>query len=147
MITAWDPGDTTGWACWDENGVMLDMGQCSYEDIPKTFKELEKYGVHKTVIVEDYVLFSKRAQSQVGSRMKAPKGIGSLEALAYTVGATLIKQDASIKSTALKWSQIKMPSRHSSTHKYDAFLHGYYWLVKEGLVKTALELEMEKKRG
>jgi hypothetical protein len=41
----------------------------------------------------------------------------------------------------MKWSGITMPSNHDDTHEWDAFLHGYYWLVIEKRIQTQLEIE------
>lgn len=147
MITAWDPGDTTGWAVWDEEGNLLKMGMCALEDIPDVWDDLltqfddEGANPMRTVIVEDFVLFGKRAQSQTGSRMKASQGIGSLRTLARQERAEFILQPASVKSIAIKWSGITMPSDHDKTHEWDAFLHGYHWLVKQKRIQTQLEIE------
>lgn len=149
MITAWDPGDTTGWAVWDEEGNLLKMGMCALEDIPDVWEDiLAAYPtrVITTVIVEDFVLFGKRAQSQTGSRMKASQGIGSLRTLARQERADFVLQPASIKSIAMKWSGITMPSDHDKTHEWDAFLHGYHWLVKQKRIQTQLEIEKGVKR-
>lgn len=147
-VTAWDPGDTTGYAVWDEAGNLLEMGQCDLEEIPAIWRSIRKhYGEISTAVVEDFMLFAKRARSQVGSRMKAPQGIGMVKALAASDGAKLVLQKADIKSIAIKWFQITIPSDHSQSHKYDAFLHGSYWLKNEGRIKTVLELQKEAERG
>lgn len=150
ILLAVDPGDITGVAWWNidtSEASLLGMKQIPLEELPALWEFLDvAVGVSHidTVVVEDFVLFGQRAQSQTGSRMKASQGIGMVKALAHMSGSTVVVQKASIKSVALKWSQIKMPKQHSKTHEWDAFLHGYYWLVQQGLAKTALQLEKEK---
>ncbi len=148
MILAVDPGDMTGLAYWTEEWVLINFDQCTLDEIPERWYELEtEHGRVTLVIVEDYILFAKRAMSQTGSRMKASQGIGMVKALASIRGAEVIIQKASIKSTAMKWSQIKMPANHAESHKFDAYLHGYYYGVANGYIKTSLQTQKEIQRN
>lgn len=148
MISAWDPGDTTGYAAWDEAGNLLVMSQCPLEDVPAVWKELtDKYGKMTVAIVEDFILFAKRAKSQVGSRMKASQGIGMVKALAATDDVEVVMQRADIKEMTAKHFQISVPSNHAESHRYDAFLHGSRWLMDQGRVKTPLQLMKEAEHG
>ena len=141
-IMAFDPGDTTGWAAWDTEGNLQGMGQVTLEDMPTFLHKYDDLEI-SLVIVEDFILFAKRAVKQAGSRMKASQGIGMLHLWAAQKGAQFLKQPASIKNAAMKWSQISMPGAHSESHKFDAYLHGYYYLVTHDLIKTQLQLEIE----
>lgn len=148
MISAWDPGDTTGYAAWDEAGNLLEMGQCPLEEIPQVWSRLENdHGKTTVAVVEDYKLFGHRAKSQIGSRMKAPQGIGMVKALAQVSGAEVELQMANIKDMAKKWFQITIPSDHAESHRYDAFLHGSYWLHLNRGLKTPLQLLKESENG
>lgn len=149
MILAVDPGDTTGIAWWRDNGDFLGQAQIPLEELAQTWESLEiEFDDKITIaIVEDFVLYGSRARSQVGSRMKASQGIGMVKAVASIKGTEVVVQPASIKKTALQWSQVKLPSDHAKTHEWDAYLHGYFYLVKEGKIKTFLELQREAKNG
>jgi hypothetical protein len=140
MILAVDPGKTTGLSWWTDDYEHRGMEQVPLEDIPTKWFELsDTYGPIKLAIVEEFVLFGKRAVQQTGSRMEASQGVGMIKALASANGCEVVIQPSSIKTVALKWSGIKMPSNHKDTHEYDAYLHGYYYFVKEGKIKTALQ--------
>lgn len=146
MILAIDPGDMTGVAWWKDNGDFLGQTQITLEELPEFWERLqeEEEEYVKTVIVEDFILFAQRARQQTGSRMKASQGIGMAKALAGVYGAEVVMQKADIKQVALKWTQIKLPSDHSKTHEWDAFLHGEYYLISNGVHKTYLEKQREK---
>lgn len=148
MILAVDPGDTTGIAWWRDNGDFLGKAQIPLEELPQTWGALEAEFDEpiRVAIVEDFILFGKRAQSQTGSRMKASQGIGMIKAMCSQGNRKCVVQRADKKIIALKWSQIKMPSDHAKTHEWDAYLHGYFYLVSEGLIKTPLELMKEKEK-
>lgn len=145
-IIAFDPGDTTGWAAFSGEGDTKMLGQVKFDDLPGFLASMDETKI-SYVIVEDYRLFAKRAMQQAGSTMKASQVIGMLTLWAAQKGAELVKQPSSIKPAALKWSQIKMPGSHAQSHQYDAYLHGYHWMVSRGLIKTQLQLEMEAKGG
>lgn len=148
MITAWDPGKTTGWAAWKDDGTFLEMGQCDLEEIVGTWKILTlNYGRIKRVVMEDFRLFKKRALQQSGSDMPASQGIGMLKALAANDGSEIIMQPSNIKPIAQKMSQVAIPKNHDDSHQVDAYLHGYYKLVQDGLVKTPLQLKKERENN
>lgn len=136
-ILAFDPGDTTGIAVFDIDGSVKEMLHKSLDDLLLWLANYE--APVQLVICEDFILFRKRAMQQSGSRMKASQAIGAIKAFALQKGATFELQKPEIKPIAMKWSQIAMPADHSKTHMYDAYLHGYYWLAKNGVIKTKLQ--------
>lgn len=136
-ILAFDPGDTTGVCEFNERGQVLRLFQLSFDDLLKFLNDYP--GPVMQVVCEDFILFRKKARQQSGSKMKASQAIGMIKAFALRKEAPLAMQGSDIKPMAMKFSQIKMPSNHSESHQYDAFLHGYYWLVKNGMIKTRLQ--------
>lgn len=131
MILSIDPGKANGYAKWKDTGEFMMMGQLVIEDIPEFLAKLEE--PVSVVVVEDYIIFSKRAKQQAGSNVPAARVIGALELFAAQKGAKLVKQDASILTSAQKIANMKMPSDHSVSHQISAYLHGYHYLVKNGL--------------
>lgn len=145
MIIAFDPGDTTGVVIFSEDCIVMWTAQLSLDEL---IDWLDMYdptvqGIVTHVIVEDYVLFAKRAVRQSGSRMKASQGIGAIKLFARKRNAKVVMQPASILPIAQKFSGVTMPSNHAQSHWVSAFLHGYYWFVQEGRTKTALQLSKE----
>lgn len=143
---SFDPGDTTGYAIWrvkDGQAQIAEFGQMSLDELLNWVNVYDK--PVENVIIEEFKLFAKRAKQQAGSSMKASQAIGALRSFAVRKGARVHMQPANIKFIALKQTQITMPSQHSQTHQWDAYLHGAYWHIKQGMLKTALQREMELK--
>lgn len=139
-ILAFDPGDITGIAVFTSTGELKGMYQVPLEGEKGLIAWLHDYaGLVSMCIVEEFVLYTKKARQQGGSRMKASQAIGAIKTFAHGKGADVVEQRSDIKPMALGWSQIKMPTVHSQTHQFDAYLHGYYWLVKNGIIKTKLQ--------
>lgn len=92
----------------------------------------------KRIIVEDYRLFSHKAQQQAGSDMEASRVIGTLETFAIMWNVPITKQPSSILSVAVIQSGIKMTGDHASSHWKSAYNHGYYWLLKNNIIKSRM---------
>lgn len=139
-IIAFDPGDTTGVAIFSTQGELKQMTQL---DLQSLIDFLGGYEAPVAlVIVEDFRLFKKKAMQQVGSQMPAPQVIGAIKTFASMKGVEVVIQPSNIKPLALKWSGIAMPGNHSQSHQWDAYLHGYYWLVSNGVIQTKLQQEL-----
>lgn len=139
-ILAFDPGDTTGVAIFSDQGELKQMTQLKLQDLIDFLGGYE-FPV-SLVIVEDFRLFKRKAMQQVGSTMPAPQVIGAIKTFASMKGVEVVLQPANIKPLALKWSGIIMPGNHADSHQWDAYLHGYYWLVSNGILQTKLQREL-----
>lgn len=143
MYLSFDPGDTTGIAEFLDDGTLTWMGQVSLKDLMEYLNNYEPTR-EMTVIIEDFVLFARRAQQQAGSRMKASQAIGIIKMFASRHNAKVVMQQASIKPIALKLTGARMPSKHSQTHQIDAYLHGAYYLINQGILETKLQRKMRE---
>ncbi len=148
LYYGFDPGDTTGIACFSNEGVLQYSMQLKLDDLivwvnDQAMPDFED----NVVIIEEFVLFARRARQQAGSSMKASQAIGLLKGWASRYGAKIVMQRANIKPIAMQWAQVSMPSQHSQTHHVDAYLHVYYYLVSQGVIKTRLQLQMEAASG
>jgi hypothetical protein len=143
---ALDPGLHTGWATWDKDGVIITMGAThSYEALHDLLASFPMS--IKVVILEDFVLFKHKAGQQSGSRMPAPKAIGQIETFARLWGANIKKQASNIKPMAEKMTgkktkdyrtgKLLMPKEQ--THMWDAYNHGEYYLINNGIKKLSIE--------
>ena len=145
MYIAFDPGKTTGWAVFDNDGTIIEMGQASIEQLidfcERRVIDHTNYEPIKAVIYEDFIIFKHKAKYLTGSRVEASQAIGIIKGLAQRTGAELVMQGSDIKPMAEKFTQIKPPSNHDESHKIDAFNHGAYYLINKGIRKTALEEE------
>lgn len=147
MLLAFDPGETTGWASFSEQGEPTGNGQVSIVeliDLVERFKESEE--PISIIIYEDFKLYKHKASRQVGSRMPASQAIGIIRTLIRVTGAKEVTQMSDILSTAQKWTQVFPPGAHADSHRYDAYNHGMYYLIKEGRAKTALERKHDAMR-
>jgi hypothetical protein len=129
-----DPGDTTGWAEFNETGDLTGFGQVKEHE----FNDFVTEHMHSdltAVIVEDYKLFAHKAKAQSWSRMSTSKKIGKIEILADLKKVKVILQPANNKSIGYMWGGIEPPSNHSISHQYDAYAHGVFWLQKNGIRK------------
>ena len=141
-IIAFDPGDTTGVAIFNEKGQLLGLNQLPLEGDKGLIKWSARYERPVGVIIfETWVTFRQKAQAQTGSKQKAAQAIGAIKTMAVLKNATLIEQKPDIMKIATKWSGVKLPSDHSQSHQYAAYLHGFFWLHQQGMINTKLENE------
>lgn len=144
MYLAYDPGKTTGWARFNDDGTIHSTGQVDLSGLLTHLADMRDDGEPiKAIIYETFVLFKHKAQQQTGSKMEASQAIGMIKTLHNETGCSLIEQAPNVKYIAQKWSGVKPPSNHADSHWVDAFNHGVFFLVKLGIRKTALEEENE----
>lgn len=141
IYLAFDPGKTTGWAMFEENGNGISFGHVTLDELIEKCRAWETENVI-AVIYEDFVIFKHKAQKLAGSRVEASQAIGIIKSLIAHTGAEAIRQGSDIKPMAEKWTQLSTKGLpHSETHWRDAFNHGAYYLINQGIRKTALEAE------
>lgn len=141
VVLAFDPGDTTGMAVVDYNGAAHDMRQLTLDELigyVAQFQTPEGFKITK-IVYERFIVYRQKAQKLVGSKNGASQAIGAIKILASRLNVPLVEQGADIKEVALRWSGIKMPGQHSKTHQWDAYLHAYYYLQKNGFIKPKIK--------
>lgn len=145
-----DPGETTGWAAFDENGNLINMGQFKLVAQTQVLTELISNTPNlKAVICEDYRnhgFAGARAQKR-WSRNQTSKNIGKIELVAELRGVPCHLQPNTVKATGYAWGGLDgPPSNHSISHQYDAYAHGVYWLQSNGVREAGRVIfEQEKK--
>lgn len=144
---AFDPGGVTGWCTFDDQGNATEFGQLTLNELADQIEHWAQQSEIHTVIYEDFKLFKHKAQKQAGSRMPASQAIGMIKLLIRRLDAKTVVQDSSIKSTAQKLTQMNPPSNHAESHWVDAFNHGAYYLINEGIRKTYLEMQKEQEKN
>lgn len=148
MYLSYDPGKITGWARFQDNGEVVETGQLTIDELlahVENMTLLNETDPIKVIIVEDFILFKHKAQQQTGSRMEASQAIGILRTLAERTGATFFLQPSNIKSMAERFTQVSPKGQaHNKTHWIDAFNHGAYYLIQQGIRKTELERQHER---
>lgn len=144
-VLSFDPGDTTGWVYQDPQ-KMIDYGQA--KSLVEVIKVVDEY-IKETdyIVIEDYVILGKKAMSHTGSRIPAIQIIGYLKAAALINKIPVKMYNARMKSIQQKRTQKFPVGAHSKNHWVDAYNHGRYFLIEQGLAKSALEILKEKERN
>lgn len=132
-----DPGETTGWATFDDKGVIIEWGQVIQTDLHKWLDKTITSDLG-AVISEEYRIYSSRRQRQ-WSRNQTSKNEGAIEALCSIRGVPFFLQPANIKKIGYKWAGLgAAPSNHSISHQFDAVAHGTYWLRMRGILAPTI---------
>ena len=130
---ALDPGETTGWATFHENGFPSDTGHVSGDVVGVA--DLLWGGVFelppKAVVFETYRI--QDAKAHQFSTVPTLQVIGAIRAYAHIHGAKLVGQEPGIKSSAVKFSGIVPEGRHETQHWVDGFNHGFFYLQRQGI--------------
>jgi len=127
-----DPGETTGWATFNEDGTAINYGSAH--------GRIEVYQLlaatqPKVLIVEDFELFPWKAKEQSWSDFETVRVIGAIEFWAYAKSATVILQLPNIKAIGYKWAGLSLAKAKRDSHERDAYVHGIYYLQKNGIRK------------
>lgn len=134
-----DPGKTTGLVICDEDGSNIQWAQMSVPEMVEFTNTFEDD--IKMIVVEDFVLFKRRALQQSGSRLHASQVIGMMEVLAAKKGARLIKQPAERKLDGQRRSGLVPKGRHEDNHWVDAYNHLFFRMHEMGIVMSKIEKE------
>lgn len=136
-LLAIDPGGMNGLAWFKENYDLDGFTQVSLDDLPHWLEDHDPEP--DMIVVENYKLWKHRALQQSGSSMPAAQAIGMVKSYAARKHIPWIEQSPQILENAQKMSQVKMPSDHSQSHWVSAYLHGYWYLVKNKYVEIKME--------
>jgi hypothetical protein len=133
---ALDPGETTGWAKFNDVGEVIAYGQ--YTQAEQTGWLTKNITDLKAVIIEDYRNYSWEKQKR-WSRNQTSKNIGGIEMICEMRKIPYFLQPANIKSIGYKWAGLgAAPTNHSISHQFDAVAHGVYWLTIKNIRSAVL---------
>ena len=137
-LLAIDPGGANGVCWWTGDDIHMEgFDQVKLNDLPKW---LDAFDPKPDLIVyENFKLWKHRALQQSGSDLPAAQAIGMIKSYASIYNITIVDQSPQILGSAQMMSQMKMPKDHSQSHWVSAYLHGYWWLVKNGHKKVEME--------
>lgn len=131
-----DPGETSGFAMFDEVGELLKIGQYRQSEQSQWLSE----NIQPTlmgVICEDYKNHSWKKQKN-WSRNQTSKNIGAIEIICDLRQVPYYLQANTVKAIGYKYMGIEPPSNHSISHQYDAAAHGTFWLRTKGILKPTI---------
>jgi hypothetical protein len=130
-------GSTIGVVMWDELGLPLKMEQYTQDELDEFLTNLQEVkDTLKVIIVEGYRVFSHKLDAHRNKKMTTSECIGRIKFAAKMLGVSLVEQPSTILITAEKWSGTKMPKNHAKSHSVSAYLHGYFYLHKHGVLRA-----------
>jgi hypothetical protein len=127
-----DPGHTTGLAWFRENGDLEHMDELKMSKF-HTFLDEQINNQICLIIMEDYKLYPWKSSEQSWSRLETVRLIGAVDYRAHVCGIPVVFQDPAIKPIGYKWAGMSKPKNHAHSHMPDAYVHGVYYLQKNGI--------------
>jgi len=131
VILVVDPGDTTGYAMFQDDGTLFEKGQADFQK----FLEILYNSICSRIVVEDYRLRAGKQAQQTGSRFQAVQVIGALKYHAYLHDVQFELANVQAKTLGSMYSGVKPPSDHKKSHEIDAYNIGIYWLVDNQIIE------------
>lgn len=132
MILAVDPGDTSGFALFEDGGSSIGSWQSDFDKSLELLAPIENLS---KIVVEDYRLRKGKQAQQTGSRFQAVQMIGALKYHAKLHGIAFELASVQAKTLGAMFSGVKPPSNHKESHKIDAYNIGIYWLVDNKIIE------------
>lgn len=129
-----DPGDTTGWATFDEKGNGTGFGQVTTKNAKDIHKFLDEHSP-EVIILEDYELFPWKTQQMAFNTVQTVRRIGNIESWAMLNEVPIHLQKPNVKTIGYMWAGIQKPKNHAQSHGPDAYVHGVHFLQKAGIRK------------
>lgn len=141
---SFDPGagkkQSIGVVCWDKTPKPIRFNQFTLDELHEFLKIIGEHEDQiKTFIVENYVVDPSVPHG--GSEVGTIRTIGALQYHAKAHGIDFVLQPNTILPMAEKWSGQKMIQRPNMREMTSAFLHGHYYLTKNGLLKLRVLTE------
>jgi len=136
-----DPGERwNGWATFNDLGDLIEFGTVEGVDALTDWLEDFPVGNLRQVIVEDYRIGYVKgkfgAAKHSGSQALTVATIGRIESWVYRNRlAPVVKQPNNIKTIGYMWAGLEVPKDKRFSHQTDAFVHGVYYLQKNGIRK------------
>lgn len=145
-VLAFDPGGTTGICLQNEHKVL------QVTDTKNIHEWLEKFatpiaGQIDHVVIEEYEQRPHQQAINTGRKGRTQslytiEVIGAIKGWCARNGKQFTMYDTKLKPAQCKMTQVfpkKMPK--AIEHKWDAFNHGRYYLIQQGLALTSLEAQ------
>lgn len=149
-LLALDPGLTTGWALFDKDGRVIQMGEVQYGPKLANFLHWQEPDIY---VIEQFRVRTKRAGKANQMRyikefdeVPAARAIGAIEIYAIWSNKPVYFQEPSAMGAASQMFGLPL----NRSHQLNAALHGLFWLHKNrGLLPKAdfLPLPEEPKRS
>lgn len=126
MILAIDPGDVSGYAFLNMEGVLADMGQFKLANMESFLDGLHGINV---IVLENFRI--RPDQNFSWSEMNTIQVIGAIKYRAHQLKCKVVLQEPSCYSIGAKWAGVTIPKDHSISHQVVAYAHGTYYSHKK----------------
>lgn len=140
---AFDPGETTGWATFDSEGAVVQIGQFVMSEQNRALKILIKPGLKKCII-EDYKNFAWMQQKK-WSRNQTSKNIGKMEMVCDIHEVEYVLQPSTNKGMGFMYLGMEEPKNHAIGHQFCAMAHGVFYLQSNGIRPVGMAMREEDK--
>ena len=141
-----DPGNTTGWAVVDsKTGDIRELKHITFDDISQFLAEYNWSQVDR-VIMEDFRLFPNKAKDQSGSDFQVVQVIGMVKQVLSGKNIPIFMQMSSILSIAERQAGIKIPKKHSESHKIVALLHTRFWMIGHNIIPSVAQMQASSRQ-
>ena len=125
MILAIDPGEVSGFAFLNMEGILADMGQIK---LPSLNAFLDSLVDIEVMVIENFRV--RPNTNFTWSDHPTIQVIGALKYRAHQLGCRVVLQEPSVKSIGAKWNGTPIPKDHSISHLVEAYAHGTYYSHK-----------------
>lgn len=126
MILAIDPGDVSGYAFLNMEGVLADMGQFNLANMPTFLDSLHGISV---IVLENFRV--RPGQNFSWSEMETIQVIGAVKYRAHQLKCKVVLQEPSCYNIGAKWAGVQIPKNHSISHQVVAYAHGTFYSHKK----------------
>jgi molybdopterin-guanine dinucleotide biosynthesis protein len=139
VVYGFDPGVTTGWAKFDQDGddaTLTAWGDFKFQELESALDSLD---LPDLVVVEAFK--TRAATAHLGTKAEVKQTIeceGIIKSWARRHKAEVIEQTNQIKKIAEKMTNVSPPSKHSQSHKVDAYNHAMYHMIRNEMAKSEL---------
>lgn len=129
-----DPGDTTGWATFRVDGSAITYGQWTgKEAVYDNLVQMLHDEPIQLIILEDFRLYPWKSMEQAWSQLNTVRIIGAIECICTLRKLKYVLQSTSVKPLGYRYAGIQPPKNHKESHGPDAYVHGVYYLQKQGI--------------
>ena len=129
MILSVDPGETSGWAAFHDDGAFVGRGQLPFDEMMLMIAFGTKM---RKILAETYTHDPGRQKR--GSTFKTVQIIGALKLRALQLDAEFVTVSREAKGMGAIYSGEEPPANHKLSHQVDAKNLGIYWLVEQGII-------------
>lgn len=141
FFLAVDPGKSTGWASYTENGTLIDLGKITPED---KFLDWLESQTPRIVIIETYR--NRPGFTNSWSTGPTQQMIGAIKRILRKKHVKIVEQEPSpCLAIGCKWAGIPNKKGQHLDDSMSAHAHGTYYLINSGVKKHRMDKTDGKK--